>query len=151
MLAAAVALLATLLLAGVAAAATPEPWQAAADVRAGLRSAGIELLTDDTRAATADVREATAAYRSGLAEPIERADASADRDARDALRRAERAAGTGDVPALADALPLASRSTAAVASAPGRVKRVAVRKSRSSSQLRVASASPRPALASVAA
>jgi high-affinity iron transporter len=102
-LAAAVAVLAALVWAGSAAAATPEPWKAAADVRSAMRTAGIDLLTDDERGATAEVRSARAAYRDGLEKPIEGADAAAGRDALRALGDAERAARAGDVPALAAA------------------------------------------------
>jgi len=101
-IAAAVATLATLAFADDAFAA-PEPWKAASESRSGLRAAGIELLTGDEAAAAGEVREARAAYEQGLEEPIERADASADRDARGALREAERSARRGDVGGLAAA------------------------------------------------
>jgi len=102
-LAAAVALLAALVWAGSAAAAAPEPWKAAADVRSGLRDAGVELLTGDEAVAAAEVGKATAAYETGLEEPIDRADGAAGRDARSALRDAADAARRGNVPALAAA------------------------------------------------
>jgi high-affinity iron transporter len=109
-LAAVATLFATLAWAGTAQAATPEPWKAAADVRSGLRAAGIEVLTDDEAAAASSVRRAAASYRRGLEDPIERADASADASARAGLRAAERSARRGDAAGLA-----AARGTVAAA------------------------------------
>jgi high-affinity iron transporter len=100
--AALVATVAALAFADDALSAT-EPWKAASDARSGLRAAGIELLTGDERAAATEVREARTAYGDGLEEPIDAADARADRDAQAALADAERAARDGDVRALAAA------------------------------------------------
>ena len=108
--AAVVALLAALTWTGTARAATPEPWKAAADVRSGLRSAGIDVLTDDEPGAASSVRRAARAYRSGMQETISRADRAADADARAALRVAERAAERGAAADLA-----AARGTVAAA------------------------------------
>ena len=101
-IAALVATVATLAFADDAFSAT-EPWKAASDARSGLRAAGIEVLTGDESAAATEVREARAAYVDGLEEPIDGADARADRDAQAALDDAEKAARDGDVRALAAA------------------------------------------------
>src|SRR3954454_2609118 len=82
---------------------TTELGMRASDARSGLRTAGIELLTGDEAAAAAEVREAREAYADGLQEPIDGADATADRDAQAALDEAEDAARDGDVRALAAA------------------------------------------------
>ena len=64
---------------------------------------GSSSSTGDEAAAATEVREAREAYADGLEDPLDGADAGADRDARAALDDAEEAARDGDVRALAAA------------------------------------------------